>query len=138
MTSAVKWLRISYRLGAAFDAAMLIPMLSPTVGGRLFGIDNFAPGPDFRYAMGVAAALMAGWTALLLWADRRPLERRGILLLTVCPVLVGLMAAGAYAVAAGLVAPAKMLPVWILQFALATLFVVGYRRGAAGAERDSG
>jgi hypothetical protein len=32
---------------------------------------------------------MAGWTILLLWADRAPLERRGVLAITVFPVVVG-------------------------------------------------
>ena len=36
-------------------------------------------------------ALMVGWTVLLIWADRKPLERKDTLLLTVCPVIVGLM-----------------------------------------------
>jgi len=42
--------------------------------------------------MRTGAPLMAGWTVLLLWADRQPLERRGVLPITVLPVIAGLMA----------------------------------------------
>lgn len=41
--------------------------------------------------MGQACALMWGWTFLLIWADRKPLERRGVILLTVFPVVVLLL-----------------------------------------------
>ena len=33
---------------------------------------------------------MTGWTFLLLWAFLKPVERRGVLLLTACPVIVGI------------------------------------------------
>jgi hypothetical protein len=71
--------------------------------------------------MGLAAALMLGWTLLLVWAGRRPLERRGVLPLTVVVVLA-LAGAGAYAVAAGFIAFERMLPTWISEAAIAGLF----------------
>ncbi|MFN8544650.1 MAG: hypothetical protein U0807_10675 [Candidatus Binatia bacterium] len=134
MTRAVWWLRASYRTGAVVDAAMLVPMLSPRVGAVLLGLDAFEPGPAYRYAMGLGAALMLGWTCLLLWADRKPMERRDVLLLTVCPVITGLAAAGAYAVGSGLVAPAHMVPTWAMQAALVVLFLASWV-GARRAER---
>lgn len=83
-----------------------------------FGIPNFHPGVEYRYAMSLAASLMLGWTVLLLWAERRPVERRGILLITLFPVLLGLIAAGIYAVVAGMVHLDKMLPTFAMQGAL--------------------
>src|SRR6266508_3403704 len=41
--------------------------------------------------MGAGVALLAGWTLLLLWADRRPLQHKGVLRLTIL-VISGLMA----------------------------------------------
>ena len=41
--------------------------------------------------------IVFAWTCLLLWADRKPLERKGVLLLTCFPVLVGLIAVEVYA-----------------------------------------
>jgi hypothetical protein len=38
----------------------------------------------------VAASLLLGWAALLLWADRRPLARRDVLALGVVPAVAGL------------------------------------------------
>jgi len=110
-------------------------MLHPDVGGRLFGIVNFHPGADYRYAMAVGASLMLGWTCLLLWADRKPVERRGVLLLTIVPILLGLVAAGIYAVTSHFIAPARMVPIWMLQLILIGLFSFAYFR-ARGIEQS--
>ena len=82
---AIKLLRVSYWVGAIFDALVIIPMLLPQVASVAFGIPNFNPGNDYKYAMGIAASLMLGWVCLLLWADRKPVERKGVLLLTIFP-----------------------------------------------------
>jgi hypothetical protein len=126
----VAWLRVAYWVGAVFDAVTLVPMLIPGVGARVFGLSGFVPGPEYRYAMGLAAALMFGWTLLLIWADRRPVERRGVLPLTVV-VVIALAGAGAYAVATGLVAFERMLPTWIWQGLISGLFVLAYLRSRA-------
>jgi len=55
VADTIFWLRLSYRGGAIIDALTVIPMLLPDVGGRLFGIVNFHPGADYRYAMAVGA-----------------------------------------------------------------------------------
>ena len=52
----------------------VVPVAVSAFGMQL---KNFAPGADYRYAMGMGASLMLGWTALLIWADRKPIERRG-------------------------------------------------------------
>ncbi|OBH02367.1 hypothetical protein A5713_25490 [Mycobacterium sp. E2497] len=124
-------LRLAYWAGAAVDAAMVVPLLAPRVAAAMLGLHGFAPTPDYRYAAALCAALMAGWTALLVWAGRAPVERRGVLLLTVCPVLVGLAAAGGYAVSSGLVRFAYMAPVLVVQLVLAVLFLSTYRRARA-------
>ena len=118
-------LRAAYWTGAVFDALTLIPMLNSKIGARVFGLTDFVPGREYRYAMGLAATLMLGWTLLLLWADRKPLERRGILPLTIV-VVFGLAAAGAYAVAQGLVPFSRMLPTWIWQAIICGFFLGAY------------
>ena len=40
--------------------------------------------------MGMGGSLMTGWTFLLLWAVRKPIERRVVILLTAFPVVFGL------------------------------------------------
>jgi len=112
-------------VGAAVDGIMLVPMLAPSIGGKLFGIANFNPGPDYRYAMDVGASLMLGWTLLLLWASDRPVERAGVILLTVIVVL-GLGAAGAGAVLSGFLALPAMAPTFVLQAVLTLLFSAAF------------
>lgn len=141
MTSAVRWLRISYWAGAIADALAAAVMLFPEVGSLVYGRTDFVPTADYRYAMGLGGSLMLGWTLLLLWADRKPVERRGVLLLTVFPVIVGLASAGAYAVSSGLVPFENMLPTWALQAGLVVLFSFSYwrsRHTKLGAEPPSG
>lgn len=83
----VTWLRMSYWLGAVADAVATVSLLLPSRTGET----------EFRYAMGMAAALMLAWTVLLIWGDRKPVARRGVLLLTVFPLIPALFASGVYA-----------------------------------------
>lgn len=126
MRKKITLLRFCYWIGAVADALAAIMMLFPKLGGVMYGISDFNPGDDYRYAMGMGASLMLGWTFLLIWADRRPLERRGVLLLTVFPVLFGLIIAGIYAVGTGLVPLGSMVPTWVFQGVIAGLYLFGY------------
>lgn len=122
-----KFLRISYWIGAIFDALVIIPMLSPQVAGIIFrGSPNYDPGNDYGYAMRIGASLMLGWVCLLIWADQKPVERRGVLLLTIVPVLVGLIYSGIYAVTMNVIPTGNMLPTWIMQGMLVLLFGFSY------------
>ena len=130
---AVRWLRISYWCGAITDMLALVGMVFPGVGARVYGLKDFRPGSDFTYAIDAAAALMLGWTALLLWADRRPLERKGVLLLTVCPVIAGLALGEIVAVRSGFLPLVNVIPTFVLQIALTVLFLYSYARANAAA-----
>ena len=126
MKSIIRWLRISYWAGAIIDGLAAISMLATAifgVGGRLSG---FSPGAEYRYAMGLGGSLMVGWTALLIWADRKPLERKGVLLLTVFPVITGIVLTGITAVLAGLVPLFKMLPGIIVPAVVGVLMTFTY------------
>jgi hypothetical protein len=125
-STQIKFLRISYWAGAIFDAFVIIPMLSPKVASVAFGIPNFNPGNDWGYAMRVGASLMLGWVCLLLWADRKPVERKGVLLLTIFPVLVSLIYSGFYAVTTNLITARNMAPTWIMQGVLLLLYGFSY------------
>jgi hypothetical protein len=119
-------LRISYWAGAIVDGVAAMAMIFPALGKRMFGLANFNPGPDYSFAMGMSASLMLGWTALLIWADRDPLARKGILLLTVFPVIFGIVIAEIIVVASGLIAVGQMIPLWIMQVSLSILFIFSY------------
>lgn len=118
-------LRISYWFGAIFDGILVIPMLFPRIGGAMFGIEGFEPGNEYRYAMMIGASLMLGWTILLIWADRKPIERKGILALTI-PIIMGMISANIYAVSVGLVEVERMIPLWIMQTVVLILFCYSY------------
>jgi hypothetical protein len=125
MTRKVVFLRISYWLGAILDGILVVPMLSPRIGGAMFGIDHFEPGNEYRYAMMVGASLMLGWTIVLIWADRKPVERKGILLLTI-PIIIGLMLANLFAVSVRLVEFERMAPSWLMETVVLILFCCSY------------
>lgn len=81
---------IAYWLGIAADALWAVGLFVPQVFGFLTGIPDFNPDLQLRLIMGVAGTLMTGWTILLLWALRKPVERRFVILLTAFPVVFGL------------------------------------------------
>jgi len=114
--SQIAWLRTSYWMGAIADA----------VTGALILIPSRMGETDFRYPMGLAAALMFGWTVLLLWADRNPVERKGILLITVFPVIAGLFLAGVYAYGVGLLPGWRVMVGSIVCVGLAVLMLYSY------------
>ncbi len=98
---AIRWLRVSYWAGAILDGLAALTMLFPALFAVANGLQDFRPGLEYRFAMGMGASLMVGWTVLLIWADRRPLERKGVLLITLFPVVFGLVVNEILAVHAG-------------------------------------
>ena len=113
--SKVTWLRASYWAGAVADVAIGVLTLMPARMGET----------EFRYPMGLAAATMFCWAGLLLWADRRPVERKGVLIPTVA-VVIGLMASGVYAVGVGLFPLQRIIPTTLLGIVLIALFGFSY------------
>jgi hypothetical protein len=116
MKKKIIWLRISYWVGAIADCLAALRMLFPKI----------AYGVEYRYALGLGASLMIGWTFLLIWADRKPLERKGVLLITAFPVITGILLAEIYAVATELITFEKMLPTGVFLVALIVLFSFSY------------
>jgi len=113
------------------DALAAIQMLVPAIFAATNNLSNFHPGLDYRYAMGMGASLMLGWTVLLIWADRKPVERKGVLIITIFPVIAGMIANEISAVAGvGFLSWGAASPVWILQAVLMALFAFSYRNAA--------
>jgi hypothetical protein len=126
MERRARLLRTAFAAGAVTDALALVPMLVPQMARVLWGFDD--PAGPYRFAMGYAASLMAGWTALLVWAYRRPIERAVVAALTVF-VIYGLVATEVAAVATGVLPVWRMVPTWILQAVLVGLFATAYHYG---------
>jgi hypothetical protein len=113
----VRWLRISYWAGAIGDFVFAILGLIPKVMGV----------PSYVYPMGLFSAVAFSWGCMLIWADRKPLERRWVLLPT---TLVGsmLLAAVLYSISAGAITVSSKFQVLILLPALIALWSITYYR----------
>jgi hypothetical protein len=83
-------IRIAYWLGIGADVLWAVGLFVPRVFGILTGRSGFNPNWELRSAMAVGGVLMTGWTFLLIWAIRKPIERRFVILLTAFPVVFGL------------------------------------------------
>ncbi len=123
MNNQIRWLKIAFLAGIVTDALALIPMLYPPMAKLMWGFDKFSG--NYFFAMGYGASLMAGWTLVLIWAYKRPLERRFIAFLTII-VIIGLVVTEIFAIANGSISINKMIPTWILQFVLLGLFGFSY------------
>jgi len=77
-------------IGVFADGLWAVALVSPPLYGMLTGRSDLSPDLNFRLAMGIGASLMFGWTVLLAWCARNPLERRAVMLFTAFPVIFGL------------------------------------------------
>jgi len=119
-------LRVCYWTGAIVDAVAAILMISPEIWSSFNGLAIGTTGSGTILALGPGVSLMAGWTILLIWADRKPVERKGVLLITIFPVIAGLAIYNVYGIISGLEAAVSILPVLALQAGLVALFGIGY------------
>ena len=122
-------LRAAFLAGAVIDGAALLPMLVPRIAHMMWGLAETSAG--YTFAMHTGAALMLGWTALLVWACLKPLERRFVAPLTVL-VIWGMVLAEVAGVASGGLAASRMLPSWCIQAVLLCLFSAGYHYSTVG------
>ena len=116
VSTQILWLKASFLLGAIADGIVGILILIPSRMGET----------EFTYPMGLAASLMFGWTLLLLWGYRRPMERKGVLLITIFPPITGLLATGAYQVATGAFSVTRVLPSTLVGATLIALMGFSY------------
>ena len=79
MTREILLLRLSYWFAALADFAIAVVVLNPARMGV----------QDIVYPMGLISVIAFSWGVLLLFADRRPLERRWVLIPTI--LVVGLL-----------------------------------------------
>jgi hypothetical protein len=119
-------LRISFFVGAITDGLAVIPMIFPSIGSTLFGGNSSRFSAEYRFAMGIGASLMAGWTLLLIWGSFEPVRRRDILILTLIPVVMGIVASTMIAVNKQVISRKRVTPLWIHLGLVSILFVASY------------
>ena len=83
-------IKIAYWLGIVADSLWAVLLLVPQLFGVLTGRPDFDPDIQTRLLMAIGGILMTGWTCILLWAVKKPIERRVIILITAFPVVFGL------------------------------------------------
>lgn len=131
----IKVIRLVYWLGAIMDGLFAIDMTIIALFGASIPLltDSFTKisfiidgGLTYQYAMGIGAALMWGWTVLLIWANQKPVERRGILIITLFPVIAGLFITNIVTIMNELVAFQDFLFRLVVQIGLMILFFISY------------
>jgi hypothetical protein len=130
MNKSEKWLHLSYWTGAIIDGLAALQLLLPNLFAALNWLPTFQPSLEYNYAAGVGASLMLGWSVLLIWANRRPYERKAVLLITVVPVIAGLVFTEIWVALSGPVVWGGLIPIWVLQAVLVTLFSFSYFQAA--------
>jgi hypothetical protein len=126
MEKKMAFIKVILWIGIIMDVISCLPLLVPSLGAQMYGLTTVPSGEDYLYMSRMSAVFMLGWTLLLLWAVRKPVERRGVILLTVFPVLVGLALAPLGAVMSGMIPLPNIVPLWIWQAFLAVLFLLAY------------
>ena len=122
--NVIKWLRSSYWAGAIMDAVAFLQMAFPRYSAKLMKV-SIQPGVDNVFAMRLGASVMLAWTVLLIWGDRKPLERADILPITL--IIVGLnFLTMIGAVIDGLLLLGTIIPQIILCFLLFMLYAYSY------------
>ncbi len=125
MNRKILWVRLAYWAGIVADAIAAAFMLFPQLDNRLFSA-AITSNPLFGLGVRRGAALMIGWTVLLFWADRKPVERRDILLITLCPVVVGYAGYLCYAWMSGFTALRQTIAGLITEAVFIAVFAAGY------------
>lgn len=77
-------LKSMFIFGAIVDGAIAVSWFLIASGFRIPNILNgyVGTGSDYQLAMYIGAMFMAGWTVLLAWGALKPVDRRGLLLIT--------------------------------------------------------
>ena len=117
------WLQLAFLAGAFTDAIAALPMFFPSVATIIWGFSSITG--EYQFAMEMGGSLMIGWTLLLLWAYRRPLERRFVAPLTLV-VIAGITLAEIHGLLQGVLVVSGVAPIWALKTMLVLLFSYGY------------
>ena len=83
-------IKVPYWLGIFADALWAVGLFFPWLFAVLTGTPDFSADFETRLIMGIGGTLMTGWTILLVWAVLKPIERRGVILITAFPVVFGM------------------------------------------------
>jgi hypothetical protein len=116
----------SYWLGIIADALASAILFSPTIAALVLQPRPFEISAAYLYVCRIAGALMLGWTVLLFWAQRKPIERADILLITLFPVVTLLAVATSLVVQSNHIPLARLLPMFLFYFVVYCTFIPSF------------
>lgn len=121
-------LRIAYWVGIIMDALVGLNMILATIVANVspFLPVPFAGGASYQYLMGFCASFMIAWTVLLIWADRKPIARKDILIITAVFVVGGFTLAEIFGLFLQTVTIIEFLPMLMIRSVLIALFIGSY------------
>lgn len=134
MKRSLTLLRITFWWGIIADALETVRMLVPGLFIQSTGA-AVSRNPGFDFALMYGAPVMLGWTLLLIWAERRPMERKGVLLCLI-PVVISYFALEVFAVKTGILPFETTLPTFILQSVFLGLIVLSYFMARSAERRN--
>ena len=120
-------LRAAFLTGAIADAVIAIEWYLISLGLADLPVHPsffIGDGEDFRYILSVGALFMASWAFLLYWASRRPVERRGILLITSVMLFIAILSD--YIIFAHMFSVQQAIPGTSVKLFLVALFAGSY------------
>ena len=120
-------LRAAFLTGAIADAVIAIEWYLISLGLADLPVHPsffIGDGEDFRYILSVGALFMASWAFLLYWGSRRPVERRGILLITSVMLFIAILSD--YIIFAHMFSVQQAIPGTSVKLFLVALFAGSY------------
>lgn len=90
-------LKTAFLIGAVADGVIAIEWFLISLGLVDLPVHPsffVGSGQDFQFVLSTAGLFMMGWAFLLYWGSLRPIERRGILLLTAVMLFVAILSDG--------------------------------------------
>ena len=96
------FVRMMYIIGIIIDTLVGIDLLQAIVTGQSFVIFLPSITTATSYLQIQVATFMFGWSALLYWGYRKPIDRRSLLLMTPFPIVSGLLLSNIFALVIGL------------------------------------
>ncbi len=124
-------LRVTFWWGLIADAVETIRMLAPELMKSTTGL-TLPVDSGLQFGLLYGMPVMLGWTLILFWADRKPLERRGLLLCLI-PVVLSYIGVELFAIAQGWLPVQTMIFPFFSEAVLLGLSLVSYyMTGKAG------
>ena len=86
----IRFIKIIYIIGIVADGFWTVILAFPEIFRIVTNNPDMNINTPIHSVFLIAASLMLGWTILLYLGYRKPVERRFILILTACPVVLGI------------------------------------------------